>query len=313
MSYPANRRPFYSFLIAAFAALVLALPATAEVSITRIEGPIDDLAAYGETYAPPVAKRGVGRLAARSHGTSDVLLVPFFEVDTTRSTGPTTLFAVHNETNDPVTIRVTYLSRRGLDRVSEQLHELAGHATKTINVRDIRGIVPESDGIARGLVVVGVDEAETTATDVISGDYCSVDPSQNFASGGLLINMSLADADNEFCTTWSARFMNGGAFDGGTTVTMVLDMPGGADETDPPTAVGTIYDEAGIAQGSFELRTDEHALRVPATELVPEGVAFGSMEIRFPYTRGVVLLDHSAAGRYSIGLEAACTDGVDRR
>jgi hypothetical protein len=88
-------------------------------------------------------------------------------------------------------------------------------------------------------------------------------------------------------------------------------VPGGSQEIDPPTAVGTIYDEAGRAVRSFELRTNLHTFELTSDELIPADTPFGSLSVRFAETRGALLVEHSGFETLSIAFKAACRDSVE--
>lgn len=284
------------------------------VAIRVLDEPIDDLRAYSDEVlslsrrtAPTTSLNAV---AGRSSSTSDVLLVPYYEVDRRNPDGASTLFAVHNETARELPVRILYLSAVGAEEQKVEELLLAPHATRTINVRDVRGLGRDSDGVSRGLIVLGVIGAAKDSSDLLSGDFFFVDRKAGYATGNTLLNTSLDDSGNELCAEWGTRFMRDGGFSAASTFRFVVDFPSGSQAIDPPTAVGTIYDEAGTAVRSFELRTNLHTFELASDDLVPAGISFGSMSVRFPETRGALLVEHSGFETLSIAFKAACRDSV---
>ncbi len=284
-----------------------------DVKIRLLDHPITDLRAYADSVKASVAPAaGPFSLAGRSTGgASDVLLVPYYEVDPKNTSGPDTLFAIHNETDQDLPVRILYLTREGAEEQRADEISLGARATRTINLRDVPGLAVDADGIARGLVVLGVvGAANDTSSNLLSGDFFYVDSRTDYATGSNLANLSIDDPGNELCAEWGTRFLNGGAFSGRTDYRIVVDMPQGSAEFDSPTAIGTIYDEAGTAVQSFEIRTDLSTFHLSAADVVPAGMPFGSLAIRFPSTKGLVLAEHSGFNRLSIALKAACRDDV---
>lgn len=285
------------------------------VAIRLLNEPVEDLRAYSEavvsTSQQTAPTTSLNAVAERSTSTSDVLLVPYFEVDRRNPNGASTLFAIHNETARELAVRILYLTAVGAEEQQVQELSLGPNATRTINVRDVRGLARDADGVSRGLVVLGVIGATKDSSDLISGDFFFVDRAAGYATGNTLLNASLDDSGNELCVEWGTRFMRGGAFSGASTFRFVVDVPSGRQEIDPPTAVGTVYDEAGAAIQSFELRTNLHTFELASEDLVPEGLAFGSLSVRFPETRGALLVEHSGFETLSIAFKAACRDSVE--
>lgn len=283
------------------------------VSVRFLDDPIDDLRSYANevlsvsSSSAPLASMKAA--AARSAATTDVLLVPYYEVDRTDPRGVSTLFAVRNETGRELPVRILYLTAVGAEEQQVREVLLAPHATHTVNVRDVQGLGTDPDGVSRGLVVLGVVGAKD-GSDLLSGDYFFIDPATDYATGNTLLNVSLDDSGNELCAEWGTRFMNGGSFSGVSRFRFVVDVPDGSHELDPPTAVGTVYDEAGAAVRSFEIRTDLHTFELASADLVPDSTPFGALAIRFPATTGALLVEHSGFHRLSIAFKAACRDGV---
>ncbi len=284
-----------------------------DVKVRVLAEPITDLRAYADSLQASVTRKtGVAGLARRAAGgTSDVLLVPYYESDHRDPSGADTLFAVHNETDQTLPVRILYLTRAAAEEQQVQETTLAPRATKTINLRDVPGLAVDGDGIARGLVILGVvGPAHQASSNLLTGDFFYLDPRTGQSTGGNLANLSLDDPGNELCAEWSTRFFNGGFLGGHTEYRAVVDVPQGSADFDSPTAVGTVYDEAGDPIQSFEIRTDLHSFRLPAADLAPHGMPFGSLAIRFLFTKGLLLTEHSGLDRFSVALSAACRDDV---
>lgn len=299
-----------TFFLALFTVGTASAQTTGNVAIRFLDEPVEDLRAYSENVLTTSSQTApVNAIGQRSVATSDVLLLPYFETDRRDSDGVNTMFAVRNETAEPVPVRILYLGVLGAVENAVEEIELAPHATRTINLRDVQGLPADDDGIARGMVVLGAIGRDG-GSERLSGDFFFVDPATDYATGNTLLNMSLDDPGNEFCAEWSSRFFRGGSFSGSSSFRVVVDVPGGAQEYDAPTAVGTVYDEAGTAVRSFEIRTDMNTFRLSSEEIAPEGTDFGSLSLRFPDSEGVILVEHSGFHRLSVALKGACRDSV---
>ncbi|MEM6455005.1 MAG: hypothetical protein AAF772_07910 [Acidobacteriota bacterium] len=236
------------------------------------------------------------------------LLLPYFEVDTLNGTGRSTLFAVRNETNIAVDVIVRYyeVNLPQLPQRTERV-TLASKETLTQNLRFVPDLRVDEDGIARGYVVISTDGAEP----VLQGDWFRIDFAGNFATGDRLVQ--LTGSDLELCQRWSARFFNGGAFDGGATFFLWLDSPLSLTFG---TTVGfySVYDEQGSLAFSGELQADRVAFALRFTDLLLPLIPapdFGTVEFEFAdeldgYVTGVL----DATNRYSVGFSASCVDDV---
>ncbi|HSL82413.1 MAG TPA: hypothetical protein VLF66_06520, partial [Thermoanaerobaculia bacterium] len=208
-----------------------------DVSVRILDEPIDDLRTYSDAVlagsAATAPTESMNVVAGRSNATSDVLWVPYYEVDRRDPGGANTLFAVRNETGREVPVRILYLTVVGAAEQQVQEITLAPHATRTVNLRDVPGLAPDADGVARGLVVLGAIGTSADSSDLLSGDFFFVDPATGYATGNTLLNMSLDDSGNEFCAEWGTRYLRGGGFGGSSIFRFVVDEPFGAREMDP--------------------------------------------------------------------------------
>ncbi len=290
-----------AFLLPALVVLAAA-PIRADVVVERfgermlddrgrvIGGPFAGMGEFptGDDDAPKGPASSLARKLPRP--TSDAWFIPLYSVDTTR-TADTTLWAARNGSDSVAHARVIYYTTKGeMQRLDAFL--LAPHAVKTVNVRDVPGLEVDGDGLARGAVAIQPDEG------VMSVDYMQVDVSQNFAVG--------REAFTEACRNWEARFLSFGPGEG--SVLTLFAEPLGASPDDPPSILGDIYDEEGALVNSFAIRTDEVAFQVGVQELVEGEVQFGSIELLLAGRPGNVVVDHSAAGRFSVGFSAVCAE-----
>lgn len=266
-----------------------AAAAPAQVHLDILDEPVD-LDRYGAT-AP--------RVASGSDSVSDALMLPHFEA----APGVSTLYSVRNEVGRPLRVRALYLDPYGAELAREEF-DLAPRATWTRNLRDVAGVGPD----ARGMAILG---ALGDRGELLSGDYFLIDQREGRSTGGALINISQDDPGNEMCGEWGARLIGGdNGFGGRTRLRLVADWPAGGAAYDPPTAVGTVYGEDGAPLRSFEVRTNAHAFELDAADLLPPGVAFGSLELRFLGAPGAALVEHSGGDGLSIALKASCRGAV---
>ena len=138
------------------------------------------------------------------------LLVPLFEVDTTRGDGTTTLFAVRNERDAPADIEISYYRTNApqAPQIPTQELTLAPKQIQTVNLRFVPTLATDEEGIARGYVVI----TATSENAAIQGDYFRVTPGEDFASGFRMGNIDPQSADNDLCNLFTMRFLNGGGW-----------------------------------------------------------------------------------------------------
>ncbi len=233
------------------------------------------------------------------------LLLPFFEIDTTDSDGASTLFSIRNETIQATDVRISY---HATDRPQTSLHSetvtLPGKRVLTFDIRSTPNLLIDGDGFARGFVIV---EALSEGA-VIQGDYFQITSGEDFATGNRLVNIDPESVDNDLCSVFTLRFLNGGGFDGGTDfiVWLDLDLP----PADTTVLSYTVYNEAGVLRFFTDLAANQVAFKVKAADLVAIlPTNFGAVEFQLSDgIRGHISAVMSALGRYSVGLEAACLD-----
>lgn len=226
-------------------------------------------------------------------------LVPFV-VDAGNSVGLTTLLAVRNDAalgDAAVTVEF-------LDAALNEFHQvdltLEPDQVQSFNLRDQPNL-PPSGGLTYGLVQVTAGAGE-----LISVDTFRVDPSEDFATGGLAI-----DLPEEECGNWKGRLLIGGPFTGGTRLTFFINGPRGADTaSDPPTITGSVYNEAGTLQNTFSVWTNAWVLELDGDLLLNQDELFGSFELAIDGTQGGghLTVEHSASGRYSVSADGFCLD-----
>jgi|GEM_PF-1882704 len=272
----------------AFVALIaVTLLAPAASSETWIEHHPITATATSEP-APPVKLLASGA----------AVVLPFFQVDQIVPTGETTLYAVRNNSEQPVTAMFSYYATQGTMPSLVEEHTLEPHAVRTVNLRFVPDLPADADGLARGYVVIrALDPALPPA--VLSGDYFRIGPSGAEANGGALI-----PAQATGCRSWSHRFFSGGDFDGGTHIAFfALDAPPAA-----TTVNGNVYNESGELVSMVTVTSDQTTFEISDTELqLP--VTFGSIDWAFQdNAHGTVTTTFTATGLLSVGTEAACVD-----
>ena len=233
--------------------------------------------------------------AAEPRTTSDLLL-PYFEVDLDGAR--TTLFAVGNESDKAVRARVTIDTNWGIPVLARTI-SLDPREVKTINLKAwiVDGDVPgpnlgpaelahlqaalsgapsPEDGLyyssevepdlAVGSLTVRI--IANNRPDVLWGDYFWVDAEGNFAEGELLVDIDKAQECRALCDHHLLRFLEGGAFDGGTQIIVWVDRasiprPSARPELSSTSISGSIfYDEPGN-------QFDERMIDLLAAQAIP--------------------------------------------
>lgn len=271
--------------------------------LTLLSPIVPGFPAHGGELVPRPAGPAPTEAEARvADSASFAFMLPYYEVDTTRS-GVTTLWAVRNtSTSVLASMAVTYTDR-SLTPVREEVVSISPGETLTVNLRDL-GLPAEPDGFARGTVWFESSEP------VLAADAFQVDPEENFATGDLLVS---TDGDY-LCDLWSTRFAVGGPFSGGTDLRLYVETPLGDDpQTDDPSVRFEVFDEQGNVLGTVDYWTATNVVEIPATDVVLEvsdTTAFGAFEVllRAGTGGGIVTTEYRAEGRYSIGLGGTCID-----
>lgn len=234
--------------------------------------------------------------------TGERLVLPLYEVEVGDPSGATTLFALRNESPSPVDVSISYYEVDAPQAPQRtETVTLVGKEVYPINVRDVPDLEVDPDGIARGYVVFQGPEGFLG----LHGDYFQVTPGDAFATGYRLLN-----ADRDPCSTFSVRFLSGGAFSGGTELLLWLSV---GELPLPEAAVSyAIYSEQGGVPLKFDfLDFDVAARRFSVDEILGEveGLSSGVVEIQLADgLDGHLAATMSASGLYSVGLEAACRD-----
>lgn len=294
--------------------ICLAAPSQASTQWRVLPEPIQDLRAYageraadrellsdGAAVPAPEGRKG---LVKGFDLPSEGLLLPSFEVDTRNGGGLTTLISTRNVGSGPQLTKAFYFdSKLNLLAVRETV--LDPNEVWPVNLRDIGELAASADGqgIARGSVLVVAD----SESQVLAGDYFKADPANNFATGDRMLT-----DQSQLCVHWGIRFLNGGAFSGGTTYSLYLTSPlgGSMEEGTDPTVMVNAYDESGALFNTYGIWTDSHLLELTASDLVGQGLAAGSFEFliddRAEDTGGHLSGRFSASGKFSVGLEGLC-------
>lgn len=275
---------------------------------------------------------------------SDVVL-PYFEVDLRGNPDfyRTTLFAICNDGDAPVDVRLTVRTNWGIPVLDVNL-TLQADEVKTVNLRDWleTGRLPDRTLAAEELahlraalsgkasprnhLFYATEVAPETAVgaisfqsqggpvrpDVLWGDYFIVDPSIGFVQGETLVDVDPAVECLPTCDRHGIRFLTDGPFDGGTELMFWTDRVG-APSTTPEMAdmqkvraQAMVYDEAGHMMEQWDLKLMPLE-RVDIGALLPDQ-PFGWLDI-VTDEDSFITGHFSASDRYSASIHAYCLPG----
>lgn len=229
---------------------------------------------------------------------SEEIVVPSFLVDQNDPGGTTTLFAFRNLTVGPVVTEVDYLSVDGT-RQRQELVTLAPFETRTVNIRDVGGLIRHPDGFSRGFVRVRT-AGGPDGVPALAGDFFQVDVGNNFATGNGLLRRG------GVCRHASIRSLDFGA---GTRLAVYVAHPRGAlEDVDPPSFTVQFLDEAGSPESTpRRVWTADHALELTASDFTAN--PFGTLVFDFTNAvGGAAYAEYSAAGRFSVGVASECEE-----
>jgi hypothetical protein len=236
-------------------------------------------------------------LPAAAQPIAESLIVPRFSVDTTSPSGTTTLIAVRNLTDLPLSVDLNYYTVTGTLQRSDTV-SLAARAVKTVNLRDVPGLGVDPSGTATGYVEA-FGPASVDGTPNFAGDFFQVDVGDDFATGERM------RAVGDMCQIESLRFLEFPLPGSGTDFVIWLENPLGLGPSDPVSFRISFYTEAGNLLSSYTVRTNFHSLRFSASSFVSE--PFGSARFDFRESgHGFVVADSSVEGRFSVGVASEC-------
>lgn len=226
----------------------------------------------------------------------DVLFVPFYDVDTFDPAGTTTLYAIRNITSQPIELDIRYLSPTATI-LRNDFPTVPARGTLTVNVRDVPGLPIDGSGRAQGYIGILLHSMEPQPNNLI-GDYLQVDVGNNFATGERMPSFI------DLCPEQQIRFLDFGT---GTELRFLIGNPQGADPmTDPPTMTVTPVGENGTVFPSTDVYTTQFALALSASDFTSQH--FGTLIFDFSNAGGgMVYGEYSAGGKFSVGLNSACT------
>lgn len=227
---------------------------------------------------------------------ADVFLVPFYLVDTTDPFGTTTLFAVRNRSASNLDLSVQYVSP-ALDVMRQDNLTLGPRETLTRNVRDVAGLPADPDGFRRGFVRTTVT-GSPPGVDNLTGDFLQVDVAGNFATGDRLFTAA------DLCDEQEIRFLD---FGDGTLLRILINSPQGGDELgDPPSVTVGVLGEDGAVFPATDIFTGLFMIELTAADFTT--LDFGTLLFDFSNSSGgFVFAEYSAGGRFSVGMNGACT------
>jgi hypothetical protein len=278
-----------TFAVIAFVLLTVALvpPATAQA------------AGLEAIFTPGGEPLDLTPQTAKNSFPDNGLVLPFYVVDTDRPGGVTTLFAVRNRLDSDVVIDLVIFDEDGV-ATSDTSELLRANGTRSVNLRDV---LQADTGLRAGIVIASVAVSEEDPSQALTGDYFIVDPSNNSADGDTLSNI-----DTAFCESWDIRFLNGGPFNGGTSLRVATLE--NAPSIGSTLLEGNVYDEAGDFMGNINIVSNGSAVGDIDVSTINGLTAFGSMELSFDNEDGggAISIVHTALNRYSIGMKGFCTD-----
>ena len=222
---------------------LLTAPVAAEIRVSRLEG----------DAAADLAAR---RTATKAKSPASRLLLPFFRVDTGNPDGENTFFAIRNESANSVEIQVRYYAsdRPHAPQFTPPPQTLTARQVVSFAVSTVPDLVTDFDGFATGYATIETLGGEA----VLHGDTFQLNPDQAFATGQSLLDISAnpQGSENDLCSVFTARFLNGGGFDGGTLLNIWLDA---AVQPDPaePILFYTVYNQAGDLRFVGQLAADQ--------------------------------------------------------
>jgi hypothetical protein len=241
--------------------------------------------------------------------TTSRLLLPYYEVETNKADGISTLFALRNESLASIEVDILYyeVDAPAAPQKTERV-TLTAKQVKTVNIRDVQNLEVDGDFFARGYAVF---QTVGAAGPVLSGDYFRVDPANDFAVGERLADISPTSSKDERCSIYSVRFIRGGVFSGGTRMFYWLDSS--TLQTDPGTMTYSVYNEAGQLLTLGQIPTPDVVsgginLESILGNLPPTEIA-GVVEIQFKSgLLGHIALEMRAFSRFAVSFTAACRE-----
>ncbi len=280
-------------------------------------------------------------LAAEPRPSSDLLL-PYFEVDLGAPAGKTTLFAVGNASDEPVTVQAAVSTNWGI-RIFQTKIELAGGQVQTVNLRDwlgkgqlldrafdpatlahvqaaLSGQLSPKDQMYYGTqpdpfktdLAVGYVTLRVTSSgrpDVLWGDYFFVTPGEDFAEGDLLVNIDKTMPCAGLCDHHRLRFLDGGAIDGGTKLIIWSPRVGAPSPNANALSVGTVLSVSGFHKESGEELGERDLDLLPVQQLDVRDLllneAFGWLDLVTDESV-YVGVRYTASHRFSISMQSWC-------
>lgn len=228
------------------------------------------------------------------------LFLPRYTVDTTSGSGVTTLLAVGNTIDEPVTVNLVFQPADDLFGAIGEEVVLAPRQVRAINLRDVEGLPVDGDGIARGSVSVEA-YGMPAGRPIVAADAFQVDTEGSFATGELL------HEESELCLRSSIRFVDlqGPGGDGASFVVWLRRPP---TERFAPAFTVRTYDERGLPVGEpYPVPAPGQIVELDLAQIT--FARFGSLVFDFAASEsGLVLGRYSADGRFSVSLGSTCEE-----
>lgn len=222
-------------------------------------------------------------------GAASDLIVPYFEVDSSKEIS--TLLAVRNETADTMDISFNYFSADGA-LLSASTLALAGHATQTVNLKEVEN-------------VQGSGYVEIESTGTVSGDFMWIEPGRG-AAGGALVDIGPDRVPPQLCKQWDVRFSQGVPEGAATAATDFIFYIPRDNKADEPDATGQVYDEKGEhIVTDLPVPNPHSAFRISAEDLDLTGSGSIEWTLRDPL-KGYVATVVRAPGVSPVLLPGVC-------
>lgn len=243
------------------------------------------------------------------------LVIPYFEVDVADPNGKTLLYAIQSPF---VSSRVTvdYLDELGMV-VGSQTFILNSWAVKTVDLRDVQGLLPAADpatNISRGSISIhGVQVGFPIVKWPLAVDYFAVTMGENVATGGRALpydEMVAGSLSPFLCEIWTVRFLK----QQGSLDTEVMFYVNHARSQSEGHVLVEVRDQGGQFMGSADIPISVTSQKMSIQEILntaglnlPSG-QFGTLVIYFAEGTdgGHVAATYELSGRLAVRLEGAC-------
>ena len=166
-------------------------------------------------------------------------------------------------------------------------------------------------GLAVGFVTLRAQGSQASRADSLWGDYFWVDPNGDFAEGEVLVDIDRVTDCPALCDRHVLRFLEGGAFDGGTQVIIWVDRPSvPSPEPEPLLTPMSLSGEAFYTEPGRKF--DSRVIELLATQSLPLrdlllAEQFGWIDM-VTEEASFVGVRYAAQDRFAVTLQSWCVD-----